>query len=372
MGEAGVIMEWIFGISWGFLFFRTGIATWNMIVPPKLSPRKLSHHKLSILVPARNEERTLPKLLSQLQTLQYPHLEVIILNDNSSDGTEALLKIASTKWEALSYANGRPLKAGWLGKNWACHQLSEMATGHYLLFVDADVAYIDPQLPQHAIATLEELGLDLLSLFPTQKMPSFGEKAIVPLMHYLLLTLLPLSWILKMPFPSMAAANGQFMLFRAKTYKKHHWHERVKQQIVEDIAIMQEIKEQKGKGMTLLGNNRITCRMYEGFGSGIKGFGKNLLAGFGNQLFLLGLYLFLTLFSWILLIPNFTLIQFLVFIAIIAWMRFCTHFASKEALWIHILLHPLHMLSLFAVACNSAYRKLSGKNIWKGRNIALK
>ena len=365
-------MDWVFWISWGFLCFRAGIASWNFIFPPKLSSNQLSEHKLSILVPARNEEKTLPKLLLQLQNLRYPNLEVLILNDHSSDGTATILSKASKSWEALSFVKGRPLPAGWLGKNWACHQLSELATGHYLLFLDADVAYIEPHLPQNAIATLEEHELDLLSIFPSQRMPTFGEKAIVPLMHYLLLTLLPLSWIRTMPFPSMAAANGQFMLFRASSYKKHQWHKQARKEIVEDIAIMQAVKRQKGKGMTLLGNNQISCRMYEGYRSGIFGFGKNLLAGFGNQLLLMGIYLFLTLFVWLLLVPHFSPIQLLIFITIIVWMRFCTHFASKEAFWVHVFLHPLHMLSLLAVACNSAYRKLSGKNIWKGRNVALK
>ncbi|MEM6632435.1 MAG: glycosyltransferase family 2 protein [Bacteroidota bacterium] len=365
-------MEWVFWISWGFLFFRTGIATWNVFLPPKLSQRKLDERKLSILVPARNEVDALPNLISQLQKLTYSDYEVIVLNDNSSDGTEALLMQISQQWESLTYINGSSLPEDWLGKNWACHQLSEAASGHYFLYLDADVAYIEPDLPQRAIATLELYELDLLSIFPTQLMPSLGEKAIVPLMHYLLLSLLPLSWIRLLPFPSMAAANGQFMLFNADTYQKYSWHKRVKKEIVEDIAIMQAVKTEKGKGMTLLGENMIKCRMYEGFVSGIDGFGKNLLAGFGNQLLFLAVYLFLILFSWVILVIEFSSVQLLGFIAIIIWMRICTHFASKESLWVHVLLHPIHMLSLFVVACNSGYRKLSGKNIWKGRNIAIK
>ena len=355
----------------GFLLLRAGIATWNLFFPPTYKAKgKGPTAFLSILIPARNEEENLPRLLDQLQTCAYPNFEVIVLDDFSSDGTSEILQQYDQSWENLRFLQGKPLPTGWLGKNWACHQLGQEAKGDYLLFLDADVAFIHPTLPSRTIQELSFRNLALLSIFPTQLMPSLGEKMVVPIMHYLLLSLLPLSWIHRMPFPSMAAANGQFMLFDGILYRKFQWHREVKKVIVEDIAIMQAVKYHKLKGMTFLGNKDICCRMYEGYVSGIKGFGKNLLSGFANNIGILLLYIFLTQLLWLWALPSLSPSLFALCFFLILWMRFCTHRAARESFWVHIFLHPLHMLTLLLIATNSIYRKISGNNIWKGRNVA--
>ncbi len=364
-------MSWLTACLIGFLVIRTGVATWNLFFPPAYKAKeKTPKALLSILIPARNEEENLPRLLDQLQVCTYPNLEVIVLDDFSSDQTAEILQEYAQSWTNLRFLPGKPLPTGWLGKNWACHQLGQEAKGDFLLFLDADVAYIHPNLPNQTIQELKFRELALLSIFPTQLMPSLGEKIVVPIMHYLLLSLLPLNWIYKMPFPSMAAANGQFMLFDGPLYRKFQWHQKVKKVIVEDIAIMQAVKHHQLKGMTFLGNKDISCRMYRGYVSGIKGFGKNLLSGFANNIGVLLLYIFLTQLLWLWVLPSLNPSLLTLCLFLIIWMRFCTHRTAREPFWVHIFMHPLHMFTLLLIATNSIYRKISGNNIWKGRNVA--
>src|SRR5690606_20443965 len=112
----------------------------------------------------------------------------------------------------LEYIPGEELPAGWTGKNWACYQLAARAKGKYLLFLDADVA-VSPDAIQSAVFEFEGKNVQMLSVFPTQKIKSPGEWLIVPLMDWLILTFLPLLRVYKSARPSISAANGQFILF---------------------------------------------------------------------------------------------------------------------------------------------------------------
>jgi chlorobactene glucosyltransferase len=105
-----------------------------------------------------------------------------------------------------------------MGKNWACHQLAAQAEGQYLLFVDADVQ-IGPEFIQSALHEVKTKNLALLSVFNDQLMYTLGEKLVVPLMHYILLTLLPLRLVYRTKDPRIAAASGQCMVFEAATYR---------------------------------------------------------------------------------------------------------------------------------------------------------
>lgn len=362
------ILALILGI---FLIIRWGIALINLLSKPILQegvPELLPF--VSILVPARNEAHNLPVLIEQFAQLDYPAFEVIVLNDASEDTTEEILKQAQTRHTFLSYYNGERLPEGWLGKNWACKQLSTLAKGEFLLFLDADISYLNPRIIPSALAFFNKHKLCLLSLFPTQEMYTWGERLVVPIMHYLLLSLLPLWWILRLPFASMAAANGQFMLFEAKTYKKYDWHTLVRAIVVEDIAIMREVKVRGLRGMTLLGNNWIRCRMYRSFAEGIKGFSKNILAGFGNSILGLIIYLCLILPLWLIVMPLFSIKIFLLLLLLIFSLRISISLISREPVLPNILLHLFQMMVLLWIGLRSVLVRITGKNVWKGRKIA--
>jgi chlorobactene glucosyltransferase len=365
-------MTIVLALVMGFLGIRAAVSAINLVTFPALRPWGLKQYPaLSILVPARNEAANLPHLLSLLEQLAYPGFEAWILDDQSEDETPEILAEAAARLPWLHVIQGAPLPDGWLGKNWACHQLAQAAGGDYFLFLDADIAGIHPGLPEAAIADMKRRELSLLSIFPDQQMQSLGERMVVPLMHYVLLSLLPLWWILRFRFPSMAAANGQFMLFDAAQYRARRWHEQVKRVIVEDIAIMREVKRAGLRGMTYVANGMISCRMYQSGLEAASGFSKNLLAGFGNSIPGLLICLALLLASAPLAVLFFPGEGVLGVVLLILFIRLSISIVSRQSpLW-NLWLHPIQMTALFWIGMASIYRKLTGKNVWKGRNVQL-
>jgi chlorobactene glucosyltransferase len=335
--------------------------------------------KISLLIPARNEAHNVPRLFAQLAVIEDQVDEIILLDDASEDKTATLISehIASRK-AATAYrlirGNGPP--PGWLGKNFACHCLAEAATGDFLLFIDADVAQVDKRLIASVFHQIKKHDLSLLSIFPDQYIMSRGEQVIVPLMHYLLLSLLPLRWILALPFPSMAAANGQCMLFEANTYRKHRWHERVKGIIVEDIAIMREVKRAGLRGLAFTANSLIHTRMYRGLKDAISGFGKNILAGFRNNIPGLLLYLMVLLIwlPWIGYQVALAALPWYLLPAVLVGILFTRIGVSKlagQSVLKNCLYHPLQMLGLLFISLRSINNKIQKRNTWKGRNVQL-
>ncbi len=365
-------MEVFSYIVFGFLLLRWSMGLLNFIFPSRIKKTSTLHFpSLSILIPARNEAHNLPQLFGQIRRLDYPNLELIFLNDHSQDETEELLRRFCEEEDHLGYINGDPLPQGWLGKNWACHQLSQQAKGEYLLFMDADVNYIDPSILYSGLAHMKKFKLSLLSVFPDQIMVSEGERWVVPLLHYLLMSLLPLRWVFRFSFPSMSAASGQFMLFEGESYRKHRWHEKVRKVIVEDNAIMAEVKKAGLKGMFVLGNGLIRTRMYKDLQEGVRGFSKNILAGFGNSISGLWIYLTLLIPGWMVAVFYLPLSFILLSLFLILSLRGMISYLAGQNIRANLIRHPIQMLVMAWIGILSTLRKIRGKNEWKGRNVQL-
>ncbi|MDX2246775.1 MAG: glycosyltransferase family 2 protein [Bacteroidia bacterium] len=358
------------GMAAVFLGMRLGVVLLNLLFRPVMAAAAgLPRPRLSFLVPARNEAANLPNLFAQIRGLNYPDYELLVLDDHSEDESAALVREESLRDKPVRLLSGKTLPPGWLGKNFACHQLALAASGDYFLFLDADIAELRPGLPEIALAEMQKRNLALLSIFPDQIMSTWGERLVVPLMHYILLSLLPLWAIFRFRFPSLAAANGQFMLFDAAFYRANHWHERVKSVIVEDIAIMQEVKKRGLKGMTFLADGLIRCRMYHSLKEAVGGFSKNILAGFGNSIAGLMVFLFLIYFSWIGLVFYLPEKYLLAVGAMMLVIRAGISFLARQNMGLNLLLHPFQIVMLVVIALGSVKRRISGKNEWKGRNV---
>ncbi|MBW6460685.1 MAG: glycosyltransferase, partial [Bacteroidales bacterium] len=155
---------------------------------------------VSVLIPARNEEANIGPMLDDLLGLDYPNMEIIVYDDDSSDGTAGIVRAKAMADNRVKYLKGEGPLPGWLGKNHACHQLASQARGDYLLFLDADVR-VRRGIVGHTLAYLQKYNLALLSLFPVQVMKSFGEWLTIPLMNRILLGNLPLLFIRKTSLP---------------------------------------------------------------------------------------------------------------------------------------------------------------------------
>jgi len=362
-------MIYFFYVVFFFLILRFTVTLFNFISNPKLiqSPKKFND-LVSILIPARNEAEDILKLLESLRKQDYQNIEVLVLDDQSDDDTFKVCDHFSKRDSRFSVTKGANLKKGWLGKNYACHQLAQKAKGKYLLFLDADEE-VKNGLINSSIYRMQNRKLSLLSLFTNQVTASFGEKAIVPLMHYLLLNLLPLRLVRLTKTVSFSAASGQFMMFDAIVYQQNQWHQQVKNIVVEDIEIMKRVKQNNLNGEALLANGFIYCRMYKSYKEGIEGFSKNLLAGFGGSIVGLLIYLILVVFGPILILIFLNYQLFFFAVTLIIFSRIMISYLSNQNVLMNIFYHILQMISLVIIASLSIRKSLNKSLIWKGRII---
>ncbi len=351
-----------------FLCIRFCVTLFNFLSQPFL-PQSPKHYDdlVSILIPARNEENNILDLLKSLENLNYRNFEVIIADDGSTDKTFEIIEDFILNKPSFSVFKIDVLPEGWLGKNNACFQLAKKANGAYLLYLDADETVL-PEILDSAVHRMKMNRLHLLSLFCDQEMKTLGERMVVPLMHYLLLSLLPLRLVYLSRNPSFAAASGQFMMFDAENYKREQWHKQVKNYVVEDVAILKLMKTEKFRTETLLANRFVSCRMYTGYQESLNGFSKNLLAGFSYNLGAMTFYFMLIYFGFIALL--FFPTWFSIFaLLLVAGIRIMISIISNQNIVYNLILHPLQMTSFVVVAIMSVKKYLLKNIVWKGRNI---
>lgn len=234
---------------------------------------------MSLLVPARDEAHRLPATLPGL--CAQDATEILILNDQSTDATAALVRAAAAADPRVRLLDGTPPPRGWTGKNWACHKLAAAAGGDVLVFCDADVRLAPGALAacwrqmcaQHA---------DVFSVFPRQRTGSVGERLLVPLIDEVLLAFLPHP-LLRLPAPGAATANGQLLMFRRASYQAVGGHRAVAGDLAEDVALARRARRLGLRLGLALGGGLASTRMYRGYRESVAGFGKNLRAAHGNS-----------------------------------------------------------------------------------------
>lgn len=356
-------------ITFFFIILRFAVTLFNFISDPKLRRVNRSYYDLvSILIPARNEEGNILNLLQSIHQQDYQDYEVIILDDDSTDRTFALCAAFAAAHPNFRVIKGDNLARGWLGKNYACHQLAEQARGNFFLFIDAD-EQMSKGLINSAVHRMYVQKLALLSLFANQQMLTIGEKLVVPLMHYILLNLLPLRLIYLVKNHTVAAASGQFMLFDAETYRNNLWHEQVKDKVVEDVEIMRLVKASGYNGEALMANGMVNCRMYNNYTDAVNGFSKNFLAAFSYNVLWFLIYIVFIIGGpmMVMITLDFHLIFFMAGLIILT--RIMISLSAGQNAWYNIILHPLQMLSLTLIAFLAIQRHLTKTIIWKGRRI---
>lgn len=348
------------------------IIIYNLFTAPRLKRLKLissKKPKVSILIPARNEEANIAGCLSHALNQTYPVYEVIVLDDRSDDNTLSIIN--SFQNNKLKAIEGEDLPRGWNGKNWACWQLAQKATGELLLFIDADVK-ITPETLETAVAEFELKKVQMLSCFSTMTMETWGERMIVSLANWFLLSFIPLRKVYESTSLSFIAANGQFSMFDKKTYFKVGGHESVRKTVAEDVALAYHFKKNGYKVITLLGDELVKCRMYDGFWSSYKGLVKNFYLGFSFHpaifLFVISylLFAFVTPFLF-----AFFYIAFLIPIILILVGRAIVSFISRQSIWQNLALHPIQIFLMWCIGLASFKSTFTNKIEWKGRSISI-
>jgi glycosyltransferase involved in cell wall biosynthesis len=346
------------------------IAALMNLLPGASLPEKndSSSELVSVLIPARNEEKNIGKILQDLTRQEYSNIEIIVFDDQSEDKTRMIVEGFSASDKRIRLVTSPGLPEGWLGKNHACHSLSDYAKGVYLLFLDADVTIKNNTIGK-AVTLAKKHGLSLISIFPKQVIVSCGEKITVPNMNYILLSLLPLVLVRKSKFISLSAANGQFMFFSAGVYHSIKPHSLMKSDKVEDISMSRYLKENNHKIACLVGDDNISCRMYSGFTDAVEGFSKNVIAFFGNSFFpAIGFWL-ITSFGF--LAPLLFLSRNLFFVYLTAYLltRVLISIASFQSILENLVFIIPLQLSMGIFIYKAFINKYFGKFQWKGRSI---
>lgn len=221
--------------------------------------------RVSVLVPARDEAASIQACLVSVLA-QTHRCEVLMLDDDSTDATADLARELGVR-----VLPGRPLPPGWLGKPYACSQLARAATGQVLVFLDADVR-LAPTAIADTLGLLESTGLDLLSPYPRQQAPGL-TRLVQPLLQWSWLTFVPLR---VSTLRSLAVANGQLLAVRRAAYERAGGHGAVRDQVVEDIALLRAVQRTGGRGGVVDGTRLATCRMYGSWAQLSAGYRKSL------------------------------------------------------------------------------------------------
>ncbi|MEX0905065.1 MAG: glycosyltransferase family 2 protein [Balneolaceae bacterium] len=274
-------------------------------------------HKISVCIPARNEEKNIGQLLDAVCTQSYNHFDVHVLDDQSTDSTPSILNEYSQKFPGLlNVYKGKDKPDDWVGKPWACSQLAEKSDGDILLFLDADTIP-EPGFLSRTEQAFSEYQLDMLTVWPRQIMKSFWEQAVLPIVYYSFLTILPTIYVYRKPrwMPAslyrrmasvFAAACGQCIAFTRTAYQCIGGHQSVKSIVLEDVEIARQTRR-KGLHLRMFeGVDSISCRMYRSESEIFEGLRKNLLAGFNHSIPRLSAGLLFHLIVFVL--PFFTLI----------------------------------------------------------------
>ena len=326
--------------------------------------------KVAILIPARDEEDSITAAVkSALGQELLDQFEVVVLNDASTDGTAE--KLSAFTHPKLRVINGEPeLPQGWLGKNWACHRLSESVDADFLVFIDSDVT-LEPAAVASAINSLTSNHLHLVSPYPRQLAPTLLARIVQPLLQWSWLTTVPLRSTRKSLRPSLAVANGQFLVCRTDSYLASGGHQGIKSEVLDDIELLRAFYRNGFTGSVIDGSEIATCQMYESNPALVSGYSKSLWNAFGGPI---GSLFVNTFFLFVYVFP---LVGFFVDAVVLAALglalgtigRLVAAQTSNGRKLPDSFLHPISIVTFSALNLISWWRHLMGTNTWKSRDL---
>jgi len=334
---------------------------------------------VSVLVPARNEEVNIERCVLSLLAQDYPSYEVLVLDDESNDRTPEMLAHMAATDDRLLVIRGRPLPEGWLGKHWACHQLTHASRGELVLFTDADTEH-HPAMLNDAVAAQRAEDSDMLSGLPHEETLSWGEKVIVPIVSWAMFSLLPMGLAQRVKSPLASIAIGQFMLFRRSSLLAMGGFEAVRRDPVDDVALARLTKSFDLRWRFVDLTKRVRCRMYRGFRGALDGFAKSVLPSVMNKSWVLAVVC--VLLGWMYLAPIGTGVSRLVGLssggtglywalasfglAALSWVVISRRSGHR---WYEGFLFPATIVAIMGVCARSAVQFWRGEARWKDRAL---
>ena len=337
--------------------------------------------RVSVLVPARNEAQAIGRLCREVLASTGVDLELVILDDASDDGTADVVRGIAASDPRVRLVSGRPLPAGWCGKQHACWQLAEAARHDTWVFLDADVSPT-PDAVARAVAFLDASGAALGSGFPRQRTSCLLDWLLLPLIHFILLGFLPVARSRRDGSPGMAAGCGQFFVTRRADYDRAGGHAAIRASLHDGVKLPRAYRRAGLKTDICDATGIASCRMYERNGDVWRGLAKNATEGIGGPativpftlllgggqilpFALVGLGLATGWHAW----PRWAIVA-AVAAVVLAWLpRFLGAFRFRQSPTSAVF-HPLGVAVFLAIQWTALARKLLGlRTAWRGRSL---
>jgi len=328
--------------------------------------------QVSVLLPVRDEAASVASCLrGVLGQVGVAGLDVWVLDDGSSDATAEIVRAVAGADPRVHLVDGGAAAPprGWLGKTWACQRLADLAGGSVLVFLDADVV-LAPHAVAAAVHLLRSSGLDLVCPYPRQVAGTVGERLVQPLLQWSWLTTLPLTVAERSPRPSLSAANGQFLVVDAGTYRRSGGHRQVRGAVLDDVELLRSVKRAGGHGTVADGTTLASCRMYTSWADLQDGYGKSLWAAFGSPA------------AAAAVMAGLSLTYVVPFVAALRGSRtglvgYLAAVAGRAAVarrvdgrvWPDCLAHPVSIVALTVLTARSVRGHRDGTLSWKGRSL---
>ena len=363
-------------ITLGLLTVVLAVTLFNAATAPMLKKcvGLQNRPRVSILIPARNEEANIGACIEGFLSQDYDNFEIHVLDDQSTDHTGAIIEKFGEQHPEVQAIRGKPLPTGWLGKNWACQQLRQHANGEILIFTDADNRPA-PNAIANTVAYMQKLELGLFSAFPEKVTVTLTEKLVVPVVDMFVYAGLPLWLTYFSRFPSLAAASGLWIAFTREAYQQIGGHQAVSNQVVEDVELSRLAKKSGIRILTSAGTGVVSCRMYQSFSEVWGGFSKNLFGLVRHKtipffILILGLWTMCVLpyvTVWFATLRELAIAAIIMNIA----MRMVLALKYRHPFFTSVILHPFGVLLTLLIGINSLFQVRNGRLQWKGRQINM-
>ena len=363
---------------------------YHLDIVVELAPPPSKPPLISVCIPARNEARNIRACVDGILKQDYPNLEVIVLDDRSTDPTPEILSELIAQNDKLRIISGSDLPEGWAGKPHALYQASASARGKWLCFIDADT-FLQPESISSCYVKAVETQADMFTIMTFQILGSFWEKTVMPLV----MTALSVGFSPRKvndPRTKDAIANGQFIMVKRSVYDAIGGHESVKASIVEDKAISEQVKWNGYRLIVADGMKVAKTRMYTSLPEMWEGWTKNIYLGLRDQQGLLWLGAFGALLAFLasIFLPAWPLLGMLWYFNGGTWMALGV-VTESMLLWAYLIqarmmvaikldISPWNAVTLplgagvfGAMMLTSAWKVISRKGVtWKGRIYRMK
>jgi len=340
---------------------------------------------VSVLIPARDEERVIGDAIASVLGTRGVDIEVVVLDDDSGDATAAIVAGIAARDPRVRLERGRALPSGWCGKQHACARLADLASHSILLFIDADVR-LEPEAVARASSALERSGAALVSGFPRQLVVTPLERLLIPLVHFLLLAYLPIDAMRRTRLSGFGAGCGQFMMVRRDAHERLGGHGAIRASLHDGLRLPRAFRA-AGFATELVDVTAFaTCRMYRDAGEVWRGLRKNAIEGIAapgvlgimSVLLVVGQVLPFALLGLASVRPEgfatgavespLSLLVATCALVLGTRVALALRFGSPLG---SALLHPLGVVALLAIQWEARLRSLAGlTDSWKGRAYA--